>query len=76
MPIERGPTGAITNAASLTAREVAHQLVVCPGCEQKVFKMWPEGWDSHAEHRCKGLSAVGPEERKAEFKKRFAHLFL
>ena len=73
--IERGPNGAIVNATSLTARDVAEQLVLCPACEIKVFKSWPEGWDAHAEHRCKGLTASGGEERKAEFKRRFAHLF-
>jgi hypothetical protein len=74
--IERGQNGAILNATSLTAREVAEQLVLCPACEIKVFKSWPEGWDAHAEHRCKGLTTSGGEERKAEFRRRFAHLFL
>ncbi len=74
--IERGPNGAILNATSLTAREVAEQLVLCPACQIKVFKSWPEGWDAHAEHRCKGLTASSGEERKTEFKRRFAHLFL
>lgn len=48
---------------------------ICPGCEDHVFKRWPFGWDSHAAHRCKGLSARDPAERKREFKRRFGHLF-
>jgi hypothetical protein len=61
---------------TLTARDVANQRVLCPVCETKVFKKWPEGWDAHAEHRCKRLTSSFSEERKAEFKRRFAHLFL
>ncbi len=74
--VERGPNGAILNAIKLTAREVAGQEVLCPICERKVFKSWPEGWDAHAAHRCKGLANATEEERKAEFKRRCAHLFL
>ena len=67
--------GIIRDATGLTARDVAHRRVLCPACGVKVFKMWPEGWDAHAAHRCKGLSAVTEEERKAEYKSRFQHLF-
>jgi hypothetical protein len=76
MTIERGPDDTIVNALSLTARDVANQRVLCPACEAKVFKSWPEGWDAHAEHRCKGLTSSGGEARKAEFKRRFTHLFI
>jgi len=76
MSVERGPNGAITNAASLNARDIVHERVLCPCCEKKVFAMWPEGWDAHAEHKCEGLAPGTGEERKAEFKRRFAHLFL
>ena len=48
----------------------------CPGCEDYVFKRWPLGWDAHAAHRCGGLSARDPEERKREFKRRFGHVFV
>ena len=48
---------------------------ICPGCEDHLFKRWPSGWDAHAAHRCRGLSAHDPEERKREFKGRFGHLF-
>jgi hypothetical protein len=37
--------------------------------------LWPEGWDSHAAHRCEGIEAEGAEARKQEFKTRFAGLF-
>jgi hypothetical protein len=47
----------------------------CPGCGQKEFKRWPWGWDAHAAHSCQGLSATDPEERKAEFRRRFANYF-
>ena len=76
MPIERNPNGAIVNAASLSARDVAHQLVLCPCCERKVYALWPGGWDAHAEYKCEGLSSGTGAERKAEYKRRFAHLFL
>ncbi|MBK7350045.1 MAG: hypothetical protein KA180_03720 [Gemmatimonadales bacterium] len=73
--VERRPDGTITNAASLTADHLTHQRVLCPACGEKVFVRWPEGWDAHAAHRCAGLTAEGPELRKAEFKRRFATLF-
>jgi hypothetical protein len=47
----------------------------CPGCEQIRFKRWPWGWDAHAAYVCRGLVAVKPDERKREFKARFAHHF-
>ena len=71
----RDSRGVITNAFALTIEQVVHERVICPACEQKVFEMWPEGWDAHAVHRCSGLRCTLPEERKAEFKSRFGHLF-
>ena len=71
----RGADDAITNAAELTADDVAHQRVVCPCCGVFVFRMWPEGWDAHAEHRCAGLSVSSGMERKQEFKSRCQYLF-
>jgi hypothetical protein len=47
-------TGTILNAAVLSAADVAHKRVLCPACMEKEFEMWPEGWDAHAAHRCKG----------------------
>lgn len=44
----------ILNAAVLTADDVVHKRVLCPACMEHEFKMWPEGWDAHAVHRCKG----------------------
>lgn len=67
--------GAIINALELGAPQVVGQRVLCPACRTLVFRAWPEGWDSHAARRCRGLTASGPEARKAEFKQRFEHLF-
>jgi len=67
--------GAIVNAEELTAHLVVGKRVLCPACRALVFKSWPEGWDRHAERRCRGLSH-GPEAaRKGEFKSRYQHLF-
>jgi len=42
---------------------------------EKEFVMWPEGWDAHAAHKCKGLEDGSPEARKAEFKRVLGRLF-
>ncbi len=68
--------GVIVNAAELTAALVVGRKVLCPACQSLIFKAWPGGWDAHAEHRCRGLRSRDPDERKAEFKRRFAPLFL
>jgi hypothetical protein len=67
--------GTILNAAVLVAADVAHRRVLCPACMDKVFEIWPEGWDAHAAHRCKGLDGSTPQERKAEFKQALGRLF-
>jgi len=67
--------GAIVNALELGASQVVGRRVLCPGCRSLVFRAWPEGWDSHAARRCRGLGARDPEARKSEFKGRFEHLF-
>ncbi len=74
-PIPEIVADAIVNANVLTAAAVAERRVRCPGCDDKIFVSWPEGWDAHAAHRCAGLSGATEEERKVEFKRRFAHLF-
>ena len=71
----RGSDGTILNAAVLTADLVAHQPVMCPACAEKVFTMWPEGWDAHAAHRCAGLDEGSAESRKAEYRNVLGHLF-
>jgi hypothetical protein len=68
-------TGTILNAAVLSAVDVAHKRVLCPACMEKEFEMWPEGWDAHAAHRCKGVEGATPQERKAEYKRVLNHLF-
>lgn len=67
--------GVIVNADELAADLVIGRKVLCPACHTLVFQSWPEGWDSHAEHKCPGIHAVDPERRKAEFKRRFESLF-
>ncbi|MGH7560455.1 MAG: DUF433 domain-containing protein [Gemmatimonadales bacterium] len=69
------PTGAILNAEELAVDQVVGKRVRCPACRMLVFRSWPEGWDAHAGTRCRGLEAGDPEARKAEFKRRFGHLF-
>jgi hypothetical protein len=75
MKAERGSDGTILNAAVLTAAAVTHERVLCPACMDMVFAKWPEGWDAHAAHRCKGLDAGNPQARKAEYKRVLSHLF-
>ena len=65
----------IVNAEQLTADQVAMKRVRCPACGRHDFAEWPAGWDAHAAHRCTGLSAKTPEERKAEYRQRFWYLF-
>ena len=65
----------ILNAAVLTAADVAHKRVLCPVCMEKVFAMWPEGWDAHAAHRCPGLEHGPIDARKAAYRKALGHLF-
>lgn len=67
--------GVITNTGELRADQVTGRKAVCPACGRLVFQSWPEGWDSHVEHRCAGVTAVDAEERKAEFKRRYEYLF-
>ena len=74
-PVGRTPDGVILNAKDLTADDLVQQRVLCPACGEKTFAMWPEGWDSHAAHRCTGVQGATPEERKAAFKREFDHLF-
>lgn len=73
--VERDRSGVIVNAHALSADEVAMQRVLCPACEKKVFESWPGGWDSHAGHACTGVLASTETERKAEFRRRYEHLF-
>jgi hypothetical protein len=68
-------TGTILNAAVLSAADLVHKRVLCPACMEKEFARWPEGWDAHAAHRCKGLDGGSTESRKAEFKQKLGHLF-
>jgi hypothetical protein len=67
--------GVIVNAAELTAADLAGKRVLCPGCGEKVFEMWPGGWDAHAAHLCRGALGATDELRKADFRKRFDRLF-
>lgn len=73
--LPRVKDGVITNTGELRADQVTGRKAVCPACGRLVFQSWPEGWDSHVEHRCAGVTAVDAEERKAEFKRRYEYLF-
>ncbi|MGE5487178.1 MAG: hypothetical protein ACM3ZB_05070 [bacterium] len=63
--VKRNADGAITNADELTALDLFHEKVLCPVCGEKVFAMWPEGWDGHAGWKCPMIEGATPEERKA-----------
>lgn len=67
--------GAIINAEELRAGQVVGRKVRCPACRNLVFRSWPEGWDSHAAKKCRGLKGRDEATRKAEFKRRFEPLF-
>ncbi len=71
-----GQDAEIINAAMLKAEDVATKRVRCPACGEKVFAMWPEGWDAHAAHKCSGLTSTAKEDRKREFKSALGHLFM
>ena len=75
MKAQFSSSGVILNAAVLGAGDVAHKRVLCPACMEMEFEMWPEGWDAHAAHKCKGLEAGTPLSRKTEFKRVLNHLF-
>ena len=75
MPVRRNSEGVIINANELIVDEVVGDRVLCPACQNKVFQVWPEGWDAHAAHRCLGVSGSTHEERKAEFKRQWSRLF-
>jgi uncharacterized protein (DUF433 family) len=73
--LPRVKDGVITNTGELRADQVAGRKAVCPACGRLVFQSWPEGWDSHVEHRCAGVTAVDGDARKTEFKRRYGYLF-
>ena len=60
---------------STSPSEQPGRSLPCPACGSKEFKRWPWGWDAHAADSCTGLSATEPEERKLEFRRRFAEYF-
>ena len=68
---------AINNAEKLNSSVLAGKQVLCPACDRFVFSKWPSGWDGHASDVCRGMTSISrpmPEERKAEFKRRYKHL--
>jgi uncharacterized protein (DUF433 family) len=86
IPLEPGPpqrsllprldsAGVIINAEELSEGQVVGKRVRCPACRKLVFRSWPEGWDTHAAMRCRGISGSGKEARKAEYKRRYGQLF-
>jgi hypothetical protein len=75
MSARRNIDGIISNASELVVDDVVGDRVLCPSCHDKVFQVWPEGWDAHAAHRCTGVGGNSEEERKANFKHRWSQLF-
>jgi hypothetical protein len=67
--------GVIMNAAALNAEATVNQRVKCPACGVFPFQKWPEGWDAHASYKCEALDPGTPDERKAQFRTKFAKLF-
>jgi hypothetical protein len=67
--------GVILNPEELGAGQVVGRRVRCPACRSLTFKAWPAGWDSHVAKRCRGLRGRDESARKAEFKRRYEHLF-
>ena len=75
MVIERDRDGVIRNARSLTVDEVVRQRVLCPSCREKIFEIWPYGWDAHAATKCSGLRGITEQTRKLQFKETWRYLF-
>ena len=67
------PGRSVTSASRQTAAR-SRRNMRCPGCTS-VFIDFPLGWDAHAAHRCSGLDATEPGERKREYKNKYGHLF-
>ena len=68
--------GVIINPEELGARQLIGRKVRCPACRALVFRSWPDGWDSHAAKKCRGLKGKDDAARKSEFKRRYNFLFL
>lgn len=71
----RNRAGIILNTAVLRHAQVEGEEVHCPGCGEKTFESWPDRWEGHAARRCAGLESEEEDERKAEFRAAFRHLF-
>ena len=69
--VMRKTTSFVNSKPLSIQRKVKASKLLCPGCGKKEFKQWPLGWDGHAAFKCEGLSAVGPEERKNEFRRKY-----
>lgn len=67
--------GVILNARGLSADEVIGERVLSLSGDDKVFQLWPEGWDANAAYKCTGSRGVTLEEGKSDFKQRFGYLF-
>jgi len=75
MSVQRNANGVIMNPAELAVDDVVGDRVLCPACGNKVFAVWPLGWDAHSGgHQCSVVGASA-RERKAAFKEQFRHLF-
>lgn len=74
--VRRGPDGTILNTSELSAQQVVHQRVLCPGCGAATFPRWPDGWEAHARSECAVVASGSDTERCANFKRLFGHLFV
>jgi hypothetical protein len=75
IPNTRRPDANQQSSPMRPSGTIASGVVLCPACGRKEFKRWPWGWDGHAAHACSGLAATVPEDRKSEFRHRFAEYF-
>jgi hypothetical protein len=76
MTVRRNLDGLIVQVdQTTTVDEVVGERVLCPSCGVKVMQRWPLGWDGHSAYACRGVIGNTPEDRKAEFKTTYRHLF-
>lgn len=71
----RNRAGVILNTAVLRDTQIVGEPVLCPGCGEKTFDRWPDGWEEHAARRCAALESTDAAERRAEYRSRFRNLF-
>ena len=72
-----GDKEVITNPQELKRFQIKNKYTICPACSDLPKSGNPfrnlSGWDGHV-LRCSGIGAGTHEEKKAEFRRRFAFL--